>query len=356
LRGGVWYLRKNVDGKRVELSTGYSENEKRKAQAAAIKMVSNLLDQKHGLAPKPIEDSKVPTFGEWAETYEKVYSSKKSKPKRDASIIAFWRQIPIGKQMWQDVRLDQFTEAACIAALDYRRQQGTLNPNWTKQRKDVAEGTVQRERGLVQAMFESARKNRHITDNPWEGVEKEPGDVRLRLLTPEAEIAMLAVMTPQFKRFVGFLLETGLRLDECRKLEPRDVAVNGIHVHGKGRKRKSRCMECKREGGKCRNVPLTNKAKRLLQEQFEAEGAYWGQTQARLREVIQKACERAEIDHLSPHDLRHTFGHRWLQKGGDIYTLSKVLGHSSVAVTEKHYAHLLESDIDKRVRAVMEIA
>ena len=33
--------------------------------------------------------------------------------------------------------------------------------------------------------------------------------------------------------------------------------------------------------------------------------------------------------------------------GGDIYKLSKILGHSSVAVTEAHYAHLLKEDLEK---------
>jgi antitoxin VapB len=41
----------------------------------------------------------------------------------------------------------------------------------------------------------------------------------------------------------------------------------------------------------------------------------------------------------------HTFGTRWLQAGGDIYKLSKILGHSSVAVTEAHYAYLLKEDL-----------
>src|SRR4029453_16897768 len=41
----------------------------------------------------------------------------------------------------------------------------------------------------------------------------------------------------------------------------------------------------------------------------------------------------------------HPFGTRWLQAGGDIYKLSKILGHSSVAVTETHYAHLLKEDL-----------
>ena len=51
------------------------------------------------------------------------------------------------------------------------------------------------------------------------------------------------------------------------------------------------------------------------------------------------------MPHLTQPALRHTFGTRWLQAGGDIYKLSRILGHSSVAVTEAHYANLLKEDL-----------
>ncbi len=40
------------------------------------------------------------------------------------------------------------------------------------------------------------------------------------------------------------------------------------------------------------------------------------------------------------HDLRHTFASHWVLNGGDIFRLSKCLGHSSVVITQKFYAHL----------------
>lgn len=39
------------------------------------------------------------------------------------------------------------------------------------------------------------------------------------------------------------------------------------------------------------------------------------------------------------HALRHTFASLYMQSGGDLYPLSKLLGHASVAQTEV-YAHL----------------
>ena len=44
---------------------------------------------------------------------------------------------------------------------------------------------------------------------------------------------------------------------------------------------------------------------------------------------------------LRIHDMRHTFAGLFLASGGDIFKLSKILGHSSVAITQKVYAHFI---------------
>ena len=51
---------------------------------------------------------------------------------------------------------------------------------------------------------------------------------------------------------------------------------------------------------------------------------------------------------ISIHTLRATFACHLIAKGVNIYTVSKLLGHSSVKVTERHYlaldpAHLREA-------------
>ncbi len=48
---------------------------------------------------------------------------------------------------------------------------------------------------------------------------------------------------------------------------------------------------------------------------------------------------------IHPHMLRNNFAKRYLLNGGDIYTLSKILGHSSVTVTEKAYLDLQSDDL-----------
>ncbi|KXA04492.1 tyrosine-type recombinase/integrase [Clostridium perfringens] len=58
--------------------------------------------------------------------------------------------------------------------------------------------------------------------------------------------------------------------------------------------------------------------------------------------------ERAGLtQNFTPHSLRNNFAKRCLMSGMDIYTLSRILGHSSVTVTEKAYLDLTVTDIRK---------
>lgn len=54
---------------------------------------------------------------------------------------------------------------------------------------------------------------------------------------------------------------------------------------------------------------------------------------------FKKALDGAECHEVGFHGLRHTFASHFMMSGGNILTLQKLLGHSSVAVTMK-YAHL----------------
>lgn len=150
---------------------------------------------------------------------------------------------------------------------------------------------------------------------------------------------------------------TGIRAAELCTLTIQDVhldpAKGYIKVHGKG--------------NKWREVPLINlghqykygdhpaidhKVRRLLQQyknRYRADAAgdapfFISRIQAEplgiagLEQILNRLQYQAEIDEIScnPHRFRHTFASRFMQVIGDIYLLSKILGHSKVAVTEEY--------------------
>jgi integrase/recombinase XerD len=51
---------------------------------------------------------------------------------------------------------------------------------------------------------------------------------------------------------------------------------------------------------------------------------------------------------IHPHQIRNNFARHYLLNGGDFYTLSRILGHSSVTVTEQAYMDLTREEISKK--------
>ena len=50
------------------------------------------------------------------------------------------------------------------------------------------------------------------------------------------------------------------------------------------------------------------------------------------------------IEKTGIHRYRHTFAKKWILLGGNVVTLQKILGHSSLAITQ-NYLNLLVSDL-----------
>lgn len=70
---------------------------------------------------------------------------------------------------------------------------------------------------------------------------------------------------------------------------------------------------------------------------------------ANYESAFRRYIERARIKkQVSPHTLRNNFAKRCLLSGMDIYTLSRLLGHSSVSVTEEAYLDITDGDLKKR--------
>jgi integrase len=55
-----------------------------------------------------------------------------------------------------------------------------------------------------------------------------------------------------------------------------------------------------------------------------------------------RICRRAGLGHWHLHELRHSGASLMLAQGTDLYVVSEVLGHSSVAITKDVYGHLVE--------------
>lgn len=58
--------------------------------------------------------------------------------------------------------------------------------------------------------------------------------------------------------------------------------------------------------------------------------------------------KRRGVETTGIHRYRHTFAKQWILSGGNVVSLSQLLGHSSIEITQ-NYIHLLVSDVAKQV-------
>lgn len=61
--------------------------------------------------------------------------------------------------------------------------------------------------------------------------------------------------------------------------------------------------------------------------------------------------KRRGINTTGIHRYRHTFAKQWILNGGNVVSLSQILGHSSLAITQ-NYINLLVSDVAKQVNEI----
>ena len=64
--------------------------------------------------------------------------------------------------------------------------------------------------------------------------------------------------------------------------------------------------------------------------------------------ILSDYNRRRGVETTGIHRYRHTFAKHWILSGGNVVSLSQLLGHSSLDITQ-NYIHLLVSDVAKEV-------
>ena len=129
---------------------------------------------------------------------------------------------------------------------------------------------------------------------------------------------------------VTLLALTGLRAGELLRITSGDFAKDTITVRTS-------------KSSKARTIPVPKSAQRLLRHLPLALSYQQLQWQFRAARVA------AGLPHVHIHDLRHTYASMLINAGVDLYTVGKLLGHSTPSTTAR-YAHLAQDTLRKAVR------
>jgi integrase len=220
---------------------------------------------------------------------------------------------------------------------------GTLSPAAVRVWRDtrlleVSGATVNRQMNLLHHLIEHARKEWGIGyTNPVSDVARpKSGKGRnRRLLSGEEDLLLSACAESRrdyLREVVVMALETAMRQSELIGLrwELIDLAKQTAHL-----------VDTK--NGDSRTVPLSTTAVALLKHRRppgRATGQVWtGITTEAVKQSFQRACERADIQGLRFHDLRHEAISRLFERGLHAVEVAAISGHKDLRMLMR-YTHL----------------
>ncbi len=324
-RGRIWWYKIRHHGRDFEGSLETEHTSVAKERFA--KVCERLKGQRWG-------ESRPKTFNEAAERF----ASEHFPTLKVASARRYFASMKHLLENFDGVLLEDITSAR-LSELEQRRR-----------RDGVTTSSIRRDLACLSVVFSCAEEWEWIKYNPVKpflrGRAKRglsEGAPRTRYLTGNEEADVLAHAAAKVRSTIIFAIDTGLRKEEQFSLLWSDVDLEAREIHVRAEVTKN---------AKSRDVPLLDRSVTLLRQMRCAptstfvfsthSGERYSPSSPTNYESLQKACHRAALsEHVEWHDLRRTCGCRLLQDHGlTMVEVSKWLGHSSILVTERHYAFL----------------
>jgi integrase len=321
-RDGTWWVSITFGGRRIRRSTETSSLEL--AKAIESKLRTELIEGKYFDKCAGAEK----TFKEMADRFMLEYAPKNSKRTQLHYKTTLGHSLPFFGNMKLTLITPQ--KIAEYKAMRYN--------------KGVKPGTVNLERSMFSKMFNLAiREWEWVKENPVSKVSRDrENNQRDKWLSVDEERRLLENSPEWLRELILLALHTGLRRDELLSLQWDRVNLFQKTI-----------IIQKSKNGRPRTVPLTSVAMGILEEKARIRNL---KTNLVFMNTVGKkigtswvmkhfifARGKAGLEDFHFHDLRHTFATRLAQRGVDLYTISKLLGHVNIIMTQRYAHHCPES-------------
>lgn len=238
-------------------------------------------------------------------------------------------------------------------------------PSDTLQERDIREFLMERQQ-VSQATLHAATV-RLKTFFKWAASQKLCPDLTERIRKPKQEAKVINALSIEELRsllrlcrstgFVGrrdealirFLLDTGARVSEAL-----DLTMDRMHLdsgrallNGKGQKQRYVFFGAKTTRALLRYLAIRDK-KRLRSSALFVNHDGVAMNRRHACQTISRLGRRANITdkRCSPHTLRHSSALLFLRRGGDALSLQRLLGHTTLAMTNRYLGSLSIDDLE----------
>lgn len=275
------------------------------------------------------------------EVFRDFIVSRKSKGLADKTLTSYQSQFQaVARHLDVSIDIAALQKSDLDAMIVSMRDAG-LSPN-----------SINSYTRVLKSFFSWCNMEGHTTLN----IPLYKGEETIKETYTDAELAVLLkkpdVRKSTFAEYrnwviINFLLNCGSRAATVRAIQIRDVDLEaGVVCYRHTKNRKTQV------------IPLCTPMIAILWEYLRFRGGEDTDylfctetgtqlTENGLRQSIVRYNERRGVQKTSLHLFQHTFARKYLiDCGGDAFTLQKLLGHSTLAMT-KHYCNIFDADITK---------
>lgn len=211
--------------------------------------------------------------------------------------------------------------------------------------------TIGRKLAAVRSFYDYAVRQRWIEANPARVLATPRQEKKVPSFLSEDEMARFLDLPAsddpldlRDRAVLELLYASGIRVSELTSVNLEDFGFSDrlIRVRGKGKKE--------------RLIPFGRKAETTLRAWLRARPIVLGErlgqnamflnykggrlTSRSVERIVRKYILKTAIGRrISPHSLRHSFASHLLGRGADLRAIQELLGHASLATTQK-YTHL----------------
>lgn len=207
----------------------------------------------------------------------------------------------------------------------------------------------------IKVFFRYLHQERKIKKYPFEKVKTVKPDRKMKAYLEDNELKQFfrcfdVTRFDQYRDWIiaRVIFDTGARIGELLETNPNDFDLRSDAI-----------LLRKTKNGKQRFVYFSQKTRRHLKSWLEYRDRYVDadymfptRTGGKLApEGVERSFRLRSRDiglQVSPHLLRNNFAKRYLLNGGDIATLSRLLGHASIEITAKIYLDFADKEVSRK--------
>jgi integrase len=345
-RGKFYWYEFTFRGERIRESTKQGNKEVAFTMQAAKR--TQLAKGEVGI----VEKQPAPTLKEFEPRFTKAIETLcASKP----ATISFYKsklRPLLGYEPLAAAPLDVIDEAAVNAYKQHRARQVS------RRNRALSPASVNRELATLRRLLRLAQE--------WKLIDRVPRIRLLRgeqerefVLTPEQEKLYLATAPAVLHDFAVLSLDTGLRIGEALTLEWPQVHLEPARGATLGY---LRVLGNRSKNSRPRNIPLTARSVETLKSLSPAkqglvfhrgDGSPLYQTWLNQQHSALRTLLKLPVDFV-PHSFRHTYGTRLGEAGADAFTIMRLMGHSSVTVSQR-YVHPTPEAMERAVQRLQDL-